>query len=88
MRKDRLPSPLCAECGSQMAWGVTTFHYEDDGIVISVPEVEAWVCPKCGEESFTPETTDKLIETLRELLAAAQNIRRRQPAWHEYLVKV
>ncbi|MGQ9625382.1 MAG: hypothetical protein ACUVV0_00560 [Anaerolineae bacterium] len=35
--EDRLPSPLCAECGSQMVWGVTTFHYKDDVIVISVP---------------------------------------------------
>ena len=71
-----------------MEWRQTTFEYEDRGIDITVPNVPAWVCPRCGEVSFTPETTGQLIETVRELVNIARRARRRQPQLREYLVKV
>ena len=82
------PTPACSECNTKMQWGKTVFEYRDDGIQISIPDVPAWVCPTCGEASFTPKTTDQLIETLRELVATAKRARRRQPLLREYLVKV
>ena len=81
-------TPMCSECSTKMQWGKTVFEYSDDGIQISIPDVPAWMCPTCGEVSFTPETTDQLIETLRELVAMAKKARRRQPLLREYLVKV
>ncbi len=71
-----------------MEWRQTTFEYEDRGIDITVPNVPAWVCPQCGEVSFTPETTGQLIETVRELVNIARRARRRQPQLREYLVRV
>ena len=81
-------APLCAECRTVMRWGRTDFVYRDDGIEITVPHVPAWLCQQNHEPLFTPETTDQLIETLRELAATAQRARVRQPVFYEYLVKV
>jgi hypothetical protein len=40
------------------------------------------------EVPFTPETTDQLIETLKEFVAAARRARQRQPLLREYVVQV
>lgn len=42
---------------------------------IPVPNVPAWVCPEDGEVSFTPETVDELIPTVRELVEIARKAR-------------
>lgn len=81
-------APLCVECKTTMRSGQTDFLYRDDGIEITVPHVPAWLCQQNHALLFTPETTDQLIETLRELAATAQRARVRQPVFHEYLVKV
>jgi len=85
---EQRPAPHCSECGEVMEWGTTTFKYNEDGIGVTIPDVPAWVCPKCGEVSFTPETTDQLIETLKEFVAAARRARQRQPLLREYVVQV
>ena len=79
--------PRCSEHGVSMKWGTTTFEYEDDGIVIRIPDVPAWVCPLDGEASFTPEVTDELIAIVRELMASARRAHQRQPQLREYLVQ-
>jgi YgiT-type zinc finger domain-containing protein len=79
--------PRCSEHGVSMQWGTTTFEYEDDGIVIRIPQVPAWVCPLDGEASFTPEVTDELIATVRDLVASAKRARQRQPQLREVLVQ-
>lgn len=40
--------------------------------MVRVPNVYAWVCPEDGEASFTPETTDEILTTVRELLGPAK----------------
>lgn len=64
------------------------FEYGEGGITIRVPNVYAWVCPRDGEASFTPETVDELIATVRELLEPARRARERRSMFTEYIVSV
>ena len=65
-------TPICGEHKTPKEWRSTTFEYSEDGVSIRVPNIQAWVCPNDGEASFTPETTDELIDTVRELLGPAE----------------
>lgn len=56
---------ICGEHQVPKEWKASTFAYDDDGVSIEVPHVYAWVCPIDGEASFTSDTTDELIETVR-----------------------
>ena len=53
-----------------------------------VPNIYAWVCPENGEASFTPDTSDELITTVRELIEIARRARARRPVLTEYIVSV
>lgn len=81
-------SPMCAEHNLQKEWRTTTFEYRDDGIVVRVPNILAWVCPQDGEASFTPETTDELLATVRELVETAKRAKARKSSFKEYVVAV
>ena len=80
--------PLCAEHHTARVWRPTTFVYHEDGISVRVPNVYAWVCPEDGEASFTPETVDEIITTVRELLEPAKRARSRRSVLTEYIVSV
>jgi len=82
------PVPICGEHNVAKEWKPTTFVYDDDGISIQVPNVYAWVCPRDNEASFTPETTDELIATVRELITPAKRARERRTMPTEYIVRV
>jgi YgiT-type zinc finger domain-containing protein len=82
------PAPVCGEHQVKKEWRKTTFEYRDDGITVRVPNVYAWVCPENGEASFTPETVDELITTVRELIQVAQRAQERRPVLTEYIVSV
>jgi YgiT-type zinc finger domain-containing protein len=82
------PAPVCGEHRVKKEWRKTTFEYRDDGITVRVPNVYAWVCPENGEASFTPETVDELITTVRELIQVAQRAQERRPVLTEYIVSV
>ncbi|MBC7909755.1 MAG: hypothetical protein H7Y30_04595 [Pyrinomonadaceae bacterium] len=81
-------APICNEHHRPKEWQPTIFEYGDDGISIRVPNVYAWVCPEDGEASFTPETVDELIITVRELLEPAKRARERRSVLTEYIVSV
>jgi hypothetical protein len=80
--------PICGEHQTVKEWRPTTFEYSDEGVIVRVPNVYAWVCPADGAASFTPETVDELIETVRELFEMAKRARQRRSVLTEYLVSV
>jgi YgiT-type zinc finger domain-containing protein len=82
------PIPICGEHQTAKEWRPTTFEYSEEGVSIRVPNIQAWVCPEDGEASFTPETVDELIATVRELLGPAKRARERRSMPTEYIVTV
>ena len=82
------PVPTCGKDRVPKEWWPVTFEYTDDEVSVRVPNVYAWVCPVDGEASFTPETVDELIETVRELVETAKRARRRRSILTEYVVSV
>jgi YgiT-type zinc finger domain-containing protein len=82
------PIPMCGKHHVQKEWRVTTFEYSEEGITIRVPNVYAWVCPESNEASFTPETVDELITTVRELIDIAKRAQTRRPVLTEFIVSV
>ena len=79
---------ICHEHQVTKEWRLTTFEYLEDGISVSIPDVYAWVCPKDGEASFTPEPVDELITTVRSLVETAQRARERKSKLRQYIVSV
>ncbi|MBI5649897.1 MAG: hypothetical protein HZC40_05530 [Chloroflexi bacterium] len=82
------PIPLCGEHHIPKEWRLTAFEYMEDGIAIRVPNIFAWVCPSDGEASFTPDTTDEIIGTVRDLVQIAKRARQRRSVLTEYVVAV
>jgi RNA polymerase subunit RPABC4/transcription elongation factor Spt4 len=81
-------APICGQHKMPKEWRPTAFEYNEKGISIRVRDVYAWVCPEDGEPSFTPETTDELIVTVRELIEIAKRARARRSSLTEYVVAV
>jgi hypothetical protein len=82
------PTPICTQHDTEKVWQQTVFEYSEDGISVRVQNVWAWVCPKDGEASFTPETVDALIDTVKELVDTAKRAKKRSPALTDYAVAV
>jgi len=80
--------PICGEHHVQKEWRQTTFEYNGEGITVRVPKIYAWVCPESGEASFTPDTVDELMTTVRELIELAKRARVRRPVLTDYIVSV
>ena len=79
---------MCGEQQVKKEWRPTTFEYNNEGVTVRVPNVYAWVYPESGEASFTPDTVDELVTTVRELIAIAKRARNRRPVLTEYIVSV
>jgi hypothetical protein len=82
------PIPRCGEHHTEKEWRLTTFEYQEEGITIRVPHLYAWVCPVDGEASFTPETVDELLLTIRELIVTAKRAQERRSELTQYIVSV
>ena len=80
--------PMCGKHNVLKEWQQITFEYREGEISIRVPHVYAWICPQDGEASFTPETVDELLETVRELIEIAKRARNRRSVLTEYIVSV
>ncbi len=79
---------MCGEHQAQKRWLPTTFGYQENGVTVRIPNIYAWVCAEDGEASFTPETVDEIIETVRELVESGKRARERRPVLTEYTVSV
>src|SRR5437762_1918884 len=79
-------APICGEHNTVMEWRPATFEYSEEGITVRVPNLLAWVCPADCEPSFIAGTTDELLLTIRDLLAAARRARARKSEATEYVV--
>ena len=82
------PTPICVQHNREKEWCPTVFEYNEEGISVRVPNVYAWVCPEDGEASFTPETVDELIVTVREFIETAKRAKERRSSLTEYVVAV
>lgn len=80
--------PICTEHQIEKEWRPTTFEYTDEGVSVRVSGVLAWVCPVDGEASFTPETFDELLVTVRELMEPAKRAKARRSAMTEFVVSL
>jgi hypothetical protein len=81
-------SPVCREHKRRKEWLPTTFEYSEDGISVRIPGVYGWVCTEDGEASFTPETVDELLVTVRDLIESAKRAKGRRSVLTEYIVSV
>lgn len=90
MNIDTIPNfiPTCGEHHQPKQWQATTFEYSEDGISVRIPNIYAWICPENGEASFTPETVDELILTIRDLLETAKRAKSRRTSPTEFIVTV
>ena len=79
---------MCSEHHTKKEWRLTTFEYQEDGITVRVPNLYAWVCPVDGEASFTPDTVDELLLTIRELIVTAKRAQGRRSELTQYIVSV
>ena len=53
----------CASCHrGTLARGTTTATFDVEGTTIVIRNVPAEMCDACGEGSFDPATTDRLLE--------------------------
>jgi len=83
------PIPTCGdEKLTPKEWQPVIFHYTEDDISVQVPNVYAWVNPLDGEISFTPDTVDELIATVRELIETAKRAQQRRNIFTDYIVSV
>ena len=80
--------PRCGEHHTEKEWRLTIFEYQEEGITVRVPNLYAWVCPVDGEASFTPETVDELLLTIRELILTAKRAQERRSELTQYIVSV
>ena len=49
-----------------MSPGTTTATFEADGTTVVIRNVPAEICDACGEGSFDPATTERLLELAEE----------------------
>ena len=82
------PAPMCSEHRRRKDWLPATFEYSEGNITVRIPGVYAWVCALDGEASFTPETVDELLATVRDLIESAKRAKSRRSVLTEYIVSV
>ncbi len=56
----------CSLCKGKLRKGKTEFTVKVGKEVISIKDVPAYVCQKCGESYFTPEISRKIDKVMRE----------------------
>ena len=63
----------CTECGGSLKKSAITQEFENEGIVVRISGVRAWVCTKCGEIYFEPGGAQRMAEAVQSLFALARS---------------
>ena len=58
----------CDFCGGIVEQKKVTFIHEDNKDYLLVENVPAWVCSKCGERTYSPEVTDKILQFAKKAI--------------------
>ena len=64
---------LCSDCGAQTEWKEVEQEYEREGVRVRLGGLPAMVCPKCGSISFTPDTTEHILEAANAFFKLAND---------------
>ena len=56
----------CVFCNGKVEGRLVTFTYEDDDNFVFVENVPGYVCIRCGENTYAPETTDELLRIVKQ----------------------
>lgn len=64
----------CIFCGGDVEAQKVTFVYDIDGEYFFVENVPAEVCTQCGEKTYSPKVTDKLIRLAKKKLKPARKL--------------
>ena len=63
----------CTECGGSLKKSAITQEFENEGIVVRISGVRAWVCAKCGEIYFEPGGAQRMAEAVQSLFALTRS---------------
>ena len=63
----------CVFCNGKVEERLVTFTYEDNGNFVFVENVPAYVCTRCGENTYSPETTDELLRIVKQRSTPSRN---------------
>ena len=56
----------CVFCGGNVREEIVTIDIRVEGGLVVIEDVPAEVCQKCGEKTFSPETTRLIQKTIRQ----------------------
>lgn len=65
----------CVFCGGPVKAKKVSFSYEYNDNMILIKNVPAEVCLHCGEQMYSPETTDKIISIAQSSRKPAKTIK-------------
>ena len=65
----------CEICGGEMKDELTTYTLLYQGKLIVIENVPAGVCSRCGEKFFSPDTVERLQQTVWEQQRPKQTLR-------------
>ena len=63
----------CTECGGSLKKTAITQEFENEGLVVRISGVRAWLCTRCGEIYFEPGGAERMAEAVRSLFALARS---------------
>ncbi len=64
----------CIFCGGKLERKNVTFNYEEDNKYFFVENVPAEVCTSCGEKTYSPDVTDKLLKYSKKQFKPSKTI--------------
>lgn len=69
-------SPKCPRCMSLLSKGTAAFHDEQEGYLLILDRVPAWVCDGCGEVIYEDAGLEDIQRTLHALTSRTRELAR------------